>query len=80
MVLLYVFLSLRVLSHQMRVLSHQVWVISTGMRVLGKEKPMRKFAVSWALFVLGVPDFVNVENVDFVEKVGKEGGMSFWKE
>ena len=80
MVLLYVFLSLWMLSYQMRVLSHQVWVISTGMRVLGKEKPMRKFAISWALFVLGVPDFVNVENVDFVEKVGKEGGMSFCKE
>jgi len=31
-------------------------------------------------FVLGVPDFVNVENVDFVEKVGEEGGMSFCKE
>jgi len=68
---------MRMLSHQMRVLSNQVWVISTGMRVLGKEKPMRKFAVSWALFVLGAPDFVNVENVDFVEKVGEEGGMSF---
>ena len=79
MVLLYVFLSLRMLSHQMRALSHQMRVVSTGMRVLGKEKPMRKFAISWALFVWGGPDFVNVENVDFVEKVGKEGGMSFCK-
>ena len=79
MVLLYVFLSPQMLSNQMRVLSNQVRVISTGMRVLGKEKPMRKFAVSWALFVLGVPDFVNVENVDLVEKVWEEGGMSFCK-
>jgi len=36
--------------------------------------------LSHGLFdVLGVPDFVNVENVDIVEKVGEEGGMSFCK-